>query len=185
MFYGVARTSVYAYNPLQIESDDISLPNVIVSSLPATAVAGTSATLVVVPQDVYLNQYSHGGENFAVTDTILGSRQILSMFDRANGTYSLDISFTVATEHYLHVLLGYPERRIVTFQPIKVVVSAQSVPSARNSYALGAGTTGGIVNSLLDLDLFLRDAFGNDMPSSTSVSLVVLVQYASGGSLTP
>jgi len=183
VFFGTGRLSVYAYTPLVIQADVIDISKVILNSVPSLVVAGKRMTFVATAQDQYFNKFSTGGADFRLLDVTALQAQSYSMYDWVNGTYSYELQFQAAVKHNIHVLLGSQR---VTKQPYVVAVNAQPLPSAPRSFASGSGLAGGRVGSVLDINIFLRDAYDNPLPSSTAVSLTLRVEYpGGGGDITP
>lgn len=182
VYFGTERLSVYAYTPLVVHTDAIDLSKVNLSSIPASVVAGTSVSFVAVTQDRYLNKISTGGANFSVLVVTSLQTQSYGMYDSRDGTYTYELTFRAADKHNIHILLG--SQRVAT-KPFEIDVSAQKLPSARQSFAIGSGLAGGSVGSVLNINIFLRDAYDNPIPTITAGSLTLRVQYDAGGETTP
>ncbi len=183
VYFGTGRQSVYAYTPLAVHTDAIDLSKVILNSIPALVVAGTSVSFVAVTQDRYLNKISTGGANFSVLVVTSLKTQSYGMYDERDGTYTYELAFRAADKHNIHVLLG---SKRVAANPFEIDVSAQTMPSALQSFAIGSGLAGGSVGSFLNINIFLRDAYDNPIPTNTAhMHLTLRVQYAAGGETTP
>ena len=182
VYFGTGRLSVYAYTPLAVHTDAIDLSKVILNSIPASVSAGTSVSFVAVTQDRYLNKISTGGANFSVLVVTSLQTQSYGMYDTHDGTYTYELTFRAAEKHNIHVLLG--SQRVAT-KPFEIDVSAQTKPSAPQSFAIGSGLAGGSVGSVLNINVFLRDAYDNPIQTITAASLTLRVQYAAGGETTP